>query len=948
MLRPIGIGAVDYYWRGPDPGYWSGRGALALGLGGVPNPETLTRVLAGRHPDSGERLGHAHSHRRAGWDLIFAAPKSVSLLAALAPTGDARTMIMAHRQAVAETVGWIEAEVAWARRPRTRVAARGVVAAVFEHGNNARGEPHLHTHVLLANLVEGPDGRWSALDQSNLWLERRAISAIYDLALRHQAGRHWSRLRWRLDERGLADVAGVPREAIEAVSVRRREVLRDLGNTKAGGAASPRLTRYASARTRVEPSNDDWRTRLAQTGFRPADAAALLAPALPGSRRATGSGLGEPTEAAEGWLTDRGSTWSPSDAIQALATTIERGAPPASTMTMVAELCRRALPAGPGRWSTVAARRLDESVARAATVPIGGLPVVRAAIVDEMLDRRPGLSAGARQAVRHLVCQPVPVSVLCGTPGQDRLVEQAAVLDAARASWQASGVRVAVEAGPNDVARWTALAGLGAAEPRACPGVIVADRADRRTSAELLDLLTRAAREAAIVVLVEGGTLPARREPRSAALIGLGSRRGLDGSGGVEERSSPSTMDAQARPAHQSGRIVATSTTADAVGTIVTRWAMLPEGRRPMMVALGPPEAEVLNRLARDALIAAGEVGAGRVVIGGRAFAPGDRVLARRPGPAPSASLGTVESVTQVPPTVTVRWDAEADRASRVDAWNAQRLVHAYATTAGVATRLPGPLLLLGDPSQAPGLAHREVTAIVIAPTRDRRRDPLDRLTRITEIAREASGSLPARRLPLEAESLGTLAARRDRLEAELRAGLPPDPGNDRRRLDEDLAYYATTYPRRPRDADDLELRAAELARSEAAFARWQQANTERLVLWSELSRLVDERSELVAHAAVADPGSTAQLVTGPVPPDPGLRPVWERAVHETAIHAARWQESGRELERAAGRSLAELASLRRRDQALRALQVTRDRRVERDVMLRTFQGRDIGTALDR
>ncbi|MBO0748076.1 MAG: hypothetical protein J2O47_06990, partial [Acidimicrobiaceae bacterium] len=583
---------------------------------------------------------------------------------------------------------------------------------------------------------------------------------------------------------------------------------------------------------------------------------------------------------------------------------------------------------------------------------------VPAAMLAEVLDRRPALSPVARAAVRHLVGQPGPVMVLRGVPGRDRLVEQAATLEAARASWEASGVGVGLDAGAGDVARWTALAGLREAEAGTPLGVIVVDRADRRTSAELLGLLRRAEKAHASVVLVEGGTLPARQEPRSAALDGL---RRLAGHRGTDDLAPLPVMEVEtlahrSPPAAESGRIVATATTADAVGTILNRWAMVPAGRRPVMVALGPPEAEALNRFARNALVDAGEVGTAQVVIGGRSFAPGDRVLARRPGPAPSASLGTVESVTPTPPTVTVRWDGPAEHATRVDAWNAQRLVHGYAVTAGVAARLSGSVLLLGDPGQAPRLANREVTGIVIAPIGDRRRDPLDRLMRLAEIVSEATPAGPHRRLgagrpaTLEAETPATIGARRDRLEAELRAGLPPDTASERRRLDEDRAY-AAAHPGRPGspDARDLGRRAAQLSRSEAIRADWLQANAGRLLRWRELGRLIDEHTDLAAYAATLDPGSAAQLVTGHAPADPGLRPAWERAVRATAIHAARWSRD----DNRGDRSPAESATLRRRDQAIDALDTARKRKLGQGVKLRTLgtranaMGRDTA-GLDR
>ena len=50
----------------------------------------------------------------------------------------------------------------------------GLVAASFTHGVNRNLDPHLHTHVVMANMVHGPDGRWSACDHRGLSAHRAA------------------------------------------------------------------------------------------------------------------------------------------------------------------------------------------------------------------------------------------------------------------------------------------------------------------------------------------------------------------------------------------------------------------------------------------------------------------------------------------------------------------------------------------------------------------------------------------------------------------------------------------------------------------------------------------------------------------------------------------------------------------------------------------------------
>src|SRR6202034_4121290 len=108
---------------------------------------------------------------------------------------------------------WLEQHSCWARRGGGLVATSGLVAARYSHQVNAAGEPHLHTHVLLANVVRSGDGRWSALDGSGLWLNRRAVAALYHLALRQQLLAAGLRPDWVIRPDGAAAIAGVARRA---------------------------------------------------------------------------------------------------------------------------------------------------------------------------------------------------------------------------------------------------------------------------------------------------------------------------------------------------------------------------------------------------------------------------------------------------------------------------------------------------------------------------------------------------------------------------------------------------------------------------------------------------------------------------------------------------------------------------------------------------------------
>jgi conjugative relaxase-like TrwC/TraI family protein len=198
---------------GESPGEWSGRGCAALGLRGTVEGPIFAEVLAGRDPRAGVALRDARGNRPvSGFDLTFCAPKSVSVLHLLAPRELGTAAVAAHVAAVADALAYVERNGLGVRRSRSgevrHLAATGAVAAGFVHRTSRALDPHLHSHVVTANVAEGVDGTWSSLDSRRLHLHRRATGAVYDSALRHHltaaAG-----VAWHRGPSGAWEVAGV-------------------------------------------------------------------------------------------------------------------------------------------------------------------------------------------------------------------------------------------------------------------------------------------------------------------------------------------------------------------------------------------------------------------------------------------------------------------------------------------------------------------------------------------------------------------------------------------------------------------------------------------------------------------------------------------------------------------------------------------------------------------
>jgi DNA primase catalytic core len=144
----------------------------------------------GREPQNARELSGfiAKASRQAtsaiaGFDLSFSPVKSVSTLWALAPREAVDQVRSAHDAAVADTLAWLEREVAYTRVGGggvRQVKVRGLVAAVFTHRDSRAGDPDLHTHVAVSNKVQTEDGRWLALDGRLLYSAKVAASEHYN------------------------------------------------------------------------------------------------------------------------------------------------------------------------------------------------------------------------------------------------------------------------------------------------------------------------------------------------------------------------------------------------------------------------------------------------------------------------------------------------------------------------------------------------------------------------------------------------------------------------------------------------------------------------------------------------------------------------------------------------------------------------------------------------
>ena len=193
-IAKLSVGREAYYTRelatdheqylsghGESPGRWYGAGATILGLQGEASVAGFQATFEGRHPTTGELLGRPHRHDAVpAFDVVLRPTKSVSILYGLGDAATGRAVLAAHHAGLAEAVTYLDDHLG-ARRGHggvQHVSGQGLLAVGFDHRTSREGDPLLHTHLVVANRVRGPDGRWTALDGRDLYRHRLAAGHL--------------------------------------------------------------------------------------------------------------------------------------------------------------------------------------------------------------------------------------------------------------------------------------------------------------------------------------------------------------------------------------------------------------------------------------------------------------------------------------------------------------------------------------------------------------------------------------------------------------------------------------------------------------------------------------------------------------------------------------------------------------------------------------------------
>ena len=738
---------VDEYYRGVGeaPGRWTGTAAPGLGLDGEVVAEDLHAVWAGQHPSTGEALARFPGREIAGYDLTFRAPKSVSLLAAFGDPDTARAVTAAHEAAVDAAFSYLEQRAARSRTGKDgvhQIEVRGLVAAAFRHRSSRAGDPHLHTHVLVANMAEGPDGTWRTLDGRWLYLHGKTAGYLYEAHLRHELTQRLG-VGWGPVTNGIADLVGVDRAVIEHFSDRRRQILEhldEIGYRSARAAELVALDTRQAKDTGIDAGSmrQVWAAKAAEIGLEPASLVAEVLDrvprGVPGSVPTPGQDRVALQLLGPDGLTAKASTFDRRDLLRAIAERLPAGATVDQIETMADEVLARpevvrlvAPTTGAGllasdvirrgdgtviaastpepRWSTLELVVLERHLVDQATARAGdGSGIVDQTILDGVLAARPTLVGEQVEMVTRLTRSGNGVDVVAAAAGTGKTFS----LDGARAAWKRAGYRVlgAAQAGiaARELESTAAIPSstlsmlridLDAGRTRLdAKTVLVIDEAGMAGTRTLAPILEAAHRAGTKVVLV-GDPRQLPEIDAGGVLTGLSQRLGpIELTHNRRQREQwerdaltelrAGDVDTALGAYQANGRIVTGTNAIDVRRAIVADWwAYRLAGDTTAMTAFRRDDVDDLNGRARAYLTRASQLRGPVIEINDRPYQAGDQIVCLRNNRRLGIHNGTRATITRIDPnrrTIDIRTDHGPVRlpAEYVDAGH---LAHGYATT---------------------------------------------------------------------------------------------------------------------------------------------------------------------------------------------------------------------------------------------------------------------------
>ena len=212
---------------------------------------------------------------RAGIDLCFSAPKSVSVAALCLDEDTRKEIIAAHEAAVKATLDKIEQREIGARvtpekhAKQVHVKTGNMICGKFNHYVSRNSDPQLHTHCVIMNQTLY-NGKLYAIDNPDLYKNKILYGQLYRSELAAELLKRGFDVERTDLQKGFFELKGVGPEVIENFSTRRAEIVAQLKEWERSDAATASraavMTRAAKEHKNLGQLLQSWKETAREIG----------------------------------------------------------------------------------------------------------------------------------------------------------------------------------------------------------------------------------------------------------------------------------------------------------------------------------------------------------------------------------------------------------------------------------------------------------------------------------------------------------------------------------------------------------------------------------------------------------------------------------------------------------------------------------------------------------
>jgi len=245
----------NYYQKNSEIGFFRGKGFDFLNLSFLKEKELkkedYEKLLQGINPKTEQKL--TKSDKRAGFDVTFSAPKSLSILIEYLEANnrfdETKILREAHERAVIKAMEEIEEKFAFTRirDPETgeikKIKASGLLYASFQHDITRKSltnkiDPQLHTHNFIFNIVTYIDPNTNELktgtiENFEIFKNKMYLGQLYRTELASNLKSLGYQIEVTDTKNGFFELKDFNRDLLDEFSNRSKEIKKKLEEYKA-------------------------------------------------------------------------------------------------------------------------------------------------------------------------------------------------------------------------------------------------------------------------------------------------------------------------------------------------------------------------------------------------------------------------------------------------------------------------------------------------------------------------------------------------------------------------------------------------------------------------------------------------------------------------------------------------------------------------------------------